>query len=69
MQVPPGERDFSKATRAAVTDILTGDRIMASFVAGMPEARRIVLITSRDIAKRNEAEKLDWQVRGINGLA
>ena len=69
VQVPPGERDFSKAARAAVTDILAGDRIMASFVAGMPEARRIVLITSRDIAKRNEAEKLDWQVRGINGLA
>ena len=69
MQVPPGERDFSKAARAEVTDILAGDRIMASFVAGMPEARRIVLITSRDIAKRNEAEKLDWQVRGINGLA
>jgi hypothetical protein len=69
MQVPPGERDFSKAARAAVTDILAGDRIMATFVAGMPEARRIVLITSRDISKRNEAEKLDWQVRGINGLA
>ena len=69
MQVPPGERDFSKATRAEVTDILAGDRIMASYVADMPEARRIVLITSRDIAKRNEAEKLDWQVRGINGLA
>ena len=69
LQVPPGERDFTKATRASVTDILTGDRIMATFVAGMPEARRIVLITSRDIAKRNAAEKLDWQVRGINGLA
>ncbi|MEO8369653.1 MAG: hypothetical protein ABI806_10660 [Candidatus Solibacter sp.] len=69
MLVPPGERDFSKATRAEVTDILAGDRVMASYVAGMPEARRIVLITSRDISKRNEAEKLDWQVRGINGLA
>jgi len=69
VQVPPGELDFSKATRGDVTDILAGDRIMASYVAGMPEARRIVLITSRDIARRNEAEKLDWQVRGINGLA
>ena len=69
VQVPPGERDFSKALRATVTDILAGDRIMATFVPSMPEARRIVLITSRDIAKRNEAEKLDWQARGINGLA
>ena len=69
LRVAPGERDFSKATHASVSDIMAGDRIMASFVAGMPEARRIVLITSRDIAKRNEAEKLDWQVRGVNGLA
>src|SRR3954454_22482845 len=59
LQVPPGERDFSKAARAAVTDILAGDRIMATFTAGTPEARRIVLITSRDITARNEAEKLD----------
>ena len=42
---------------------------MVSFVAGMPEARRIVLISSRDIAKRNEAEKLDWKTRGISGIA
>ena len=69
VQIPPGERDLSKATPAAVTGILAGDRIMVSFVAGMAEARRIVLISSRDIAKRNEAEKLDWQKRGISGIA
>ena len=69
MQIPPGERDLGKATGAAVTGILPGDRVMVSFVAGMPEARRIVLISSRDIARRNDAEKLDWQKRGISGIA
>jgi hypothetical protein len=69
VQIPPGERDLGKATPAAVTNILAGDRVMVSFVAGMPEARRIVLISSRDIAKRNEAEKLDWKTRGISGVA
>jgi hypothetical protein len=69
MQIPPGERDLGKATPAAVTNILAGDRVMVSFVAGMPEARRIVLISSRDIAKRNEAEKLNWKTRGISGIA
>jgi hypothetical protein len=69
VQIPPGERDLGKATPAAVTNILAGDRVMVSFVAGMPEARRIVLISSRDIAKRNEAEKLDWKTRGISGTA
>src|SRR6266536_2208444 len=69
VQIPPGEKDLTKANPAAVSGILPGDRVMVSFVAGMPEARRIVLISSRDIAKRNEAEKLDWKIRGISGIA
>ncbi len=39
-----------------------------SFVEGLPEARRIVLVSADDISKRNEAEKLDWQKRGISGI-
>ena len=61
VRIPPGERDLGKATPAAVTDIL---RAIASWCPSSPacaEARRIVLISSRDIVKRNEAEKLDWQ--------
>ncbi len=69
VQVPPGERDLGKATPISVTGILPGDRVMVSFAAGMREARRIVLISSRDIAARNEAEKLDWKKRGISGIA
>ena len=69
MQIPPGELGLGKATPAAVTSILAGDRILVSFVPGMPEARRIVLVSSHDIARRNEAEKLDWQKRGISGIA
>ena len=69
VQIPPGERDLGKATPVAVTGILQGDRVMVSFAAGMREARRIVLISSRDIVKRNEAEKLDWKTRGISGIA
>uniref|UniRef100_Q01R03 DUF5666 domain-containing protein n=1 Tax=Solibacter usitatus (strain Ellin6076) TaxID=234267 RepID=Q01R03_SOLUE len=66
--VVPGERDLSKANPAAVTDIVLGDRIMATYVAGLTEARRVVLITGRDIAKRNEAERQDWKTRGISGI-
>jgi hypothetical protein len=69
VQIPPGERDLGKAAPVAVTGILQGDRVMVSFAAGMREARRIVLISSRDIVKRNEAEKLDWKTRGISGIA
>jgi hypothetical protein len=69
VQIPPGERGLGKATPASVTGILVGDRVMVSFVPDMAEARRIVLISSRDIAKRNGAEKLDWKTRGISGIA
>jgi hypothetical protein len=69
VQIPPGERDLGKAAPVAVTGILPGDRVMVSFADGMREARRIVLISSRDIATRNEAEKLDWKKRGISGTA
>src|SRR5258707_7110 len=68
VQVEPGERDLSKAKPVRVTDLALSDRLLVSFVAGMSEARRIVLISATDIAKRNEAERLDWQKRGVSGL-
>lgn len=68
VQVAPGERDLSHAKPAKLTDIALGDRVMVSFVDGLAEARRIVLVSADDIVKRNEAEKLDWQKRGISGI-
>ncbi|HLJ43750.1 MAG TPA: hypothetical protein VKT12_05975, partial [Candidatus Binataceae bacterium] len=43
-------------------------RVLVTFVAGMAEPRRIVRITSGDIAQRNEAERSDWQRRGVAGI-
>lgn len=68
VQVAPGEQDLSQGKPARLTDVAIGDRILVSFVEGLAEARRIVLVSSDDIAKRNEAEKLDWQKRGISGI-
>jgi len=67
LQVEPDERDLSRAQKVRVTDLSLADRVLVTFVAGMPEARRIVLISATDISKRNEAERLDWQKRGVNG--
>jgi hypothetical protein len=33
--VTPGEHDLAKAKPAAITDIVLGDRIMATYVAGL----------------------------------
>ena len=68
VQVPPGERDLSKARAAKATSLSRGDRVLVSFVTGLSEARRIVWITADDIATRNEKERLDWQRRGISGM-
>ena len=67
VRVAPGEHDLSKAEPARITEILTGDRVLVSFVQGMPEARRIVLIAAADIAKRNEAYRQDWREHGVSG--
>jgi hypothetical protein len=68
VRIPPGEHDLKKAQPAKLTDIVVGDRVMASFVEGMAEARRLVLISATDITRRNEAERLDWQTRGVWGV-
>ena len=56
------------AQPARITDIARGDRVLVSFVEGMPEARRIVVVSASDIARRNAAERLDWEKRGISGV-
>jgi len=68
VQVPPGGRDLSQAKPARLTSLNRGDRVLISFVTGLAEARRIVWITATDIAARNQAERLDWQTRGISGF-
>lgn len=68
IQIPAGEHNFAKSKPVKITDIALGDRVMVSFVDGMTDARRIVLISSTDILKRNEAERLDWQKRGVSGV-
>jgi hypothetical protein len=68
VRIPAGEQNLAKAAPAAITDLAIGDRLLVTFVGGMAEARRIVRITPADIERRNEAERLDWQQRGISGV-
>ncbi len=68
VRVPPGEHRLDTAQAAELTDILIGDRVLVSFVDGMVEARRIVLVAAGEIERRNDAERLDWLKRGISGV-
>jgi hypothetical protein len=68
VRIAPSELDLAKAEPAKLTDIARGDRVLVSFVAGMTEARRIVVISANDLAKRDEAARQDWRERGVSGI-
>jgi hypothetical protein len=67
-RVAPGERDLKKATPMNMSDMALGDRVLVSFKTGTTEATRILVMSATDITKRNEADRLDWNKRGITGV-
>jgi hypothetical protein len=68
LRVAPGEKDLKKAEPIKITDVASGDHVLVNLMPGVFEARRIVVMSSTDIAKKNEADSLDWNKRGIAGI-
>ena len=71
-KLAPGEQTLTNATDVTLNDVGEGDRIMArgnvsedhkSFPAAM-----IIVMTKGDLAKKQEAERLEWRRRGILGV-
>ena len=67
-RVAPGETDLKKATPIQVTEVATGDRVLMTLEAGTANVRRIIVMSANDIARRNEADRLDWLKRGVTGI-
>jgi hypothetical protein len=67
-KVAPGVTDLKKAESIKVTDVVLGDRVLATAEPGTANLRRIVVMAATDIARRNEADKLDWTKRGLSGV-
>ncbi len=68
-RVAPGERDLKKATAMNMTDMALGDRVLVTFKPGTTaDATRILVMSATDISKRNEADRQDWNKRGISGV-
>jgi hypothetical protein len=66
--VPPGQKTLTGATKIAVTDIVTGDRVLM-VVAGDPPSAAIVVVNKQsDIAAKQQQEQADWAKRGVGGL-
>ena len=71
VRVPPGAKDLKSATKIAASDIASGDRVLVrgkfSDDQKSVTAAAVVVMTKTDLASAREAERLEWQRRGIGG--
>src|SRR5712664_4241753 len=71
LRVPPGATNLQAATKIALGDINTGDRVLVRGRVSEDQksivATSMIVMTKSDLAGAREAERLDWQRRGIGG--
>lgn len=71
-RLAPGETTLTNATDITFADVGEGDRIMARGTVSEDKksvpALQIIVMTKGDLAKKQEAERLEWRRRGILGV-
>jgi hypothetical protein len=67
-KIAPGETSLKNATAVSVTDLMIGDRVLVTLESGTNTARRVVIMAATDISKRDEADRQDWNTRGLSGV-
>ena len=71
-KLAPGEQTLTNATDITFTDIAEGDRVMARGTVAEDRksvpATQVIVMTKGDLAKKQEAERLEWRRRGILGV-
>jgi Cu/Ag efflux protein CusF len=71
-KLAPGEQSLTSATDITFKDVAEGDRIWARGTVAEDRksvsALQIVVMSKGDIAKKQEAERLEWRRRGILGV-
>ena len=71
LRMPLGEKDLKKAEKITLSDITTGDRLLARGSAAQDAkpapAKTVIIMTKADIAKKQEHDRAEWQSRGIAG--
>jgi len=67
-----GETDLRKAAIIELNDIAVGDRVMVRGVESADQktmtAALILVMSSSDVAKKQDEERADWDKRGVNGI-
>ena len=71
LRVPPGATNLNTATKITVSDLNSGDRVLVRGRVSEDQksivATSVIVMTKSDLASAREAERLDWQRRGIGG--
>ena len=71
-KLAPGEKTLTNATDITFTEIAEGDRVMARGAVAEDRksvpATQVIVMTKGDLAKKQEAERLEWRRRGILGV-
>ncbi len=71
LRVAPGAKDLSNASSISSSDLEVGDRILArgrSVDPGGFAAASIIVMSKSDIARKQEAERAEWEKRGVGGV-
>ncbi len=71
LHLPSGTTDITKAVAIAFTDLAVGDRVACtgrtSDDGKEVSAARVLLMTQKDIAAKQQADQQEWQRRGVSG--
>ena len=69
-KVAPTAKDLSSAQTVSLDDLASGDRVLlrGSQTGTDFSAESIILMSSREITQKNQAETAEWTKRGISGL-
>src|SRR5271167_3939220 len=67
-RIAPGQTSLANAVAIQPADIAAGDRVLVTIAANGTDALRVVVISATDIAKRDDADRQDWNTRGITGV-
>jgi hypothetical protein len=72
LRVAPNEKTLKNATKINAGDISVGDRIQVRGHISDDQktllATAAIVMSKEDLARKHEAERADWQKRGVGGL-
>ncbi len=69
-KIAPGAKDLSAAQTVSLDDLASGDRVLlrGTQTGADFSAESIILMSSRELTQKNQAETAEWTKRGISGL-